>query len=99
MGRYDELMALANLALCLTAVGMCLCRLNSMTPSVMYAIRSKYAVIVTAALCSGLQPWWGEWPGWGSLAMSASLVFALVVGKPAWRSGPPVTTRDLAKEK
>lgn len=98
MDNSNELMALGNLVLCLTAVGMCICRLNSMTTSVLYAVRSKYAVIVAAALCSALQPWWGEWPGWGSLAMSASLVFSLVVGKPVWRSGPPVTTRDLAKE-
>lgn len=98
MDNTRELFALANLVLCFTAVGMCLCRLNSMTRTVLYTVRSKYAVIVAAALCSALQPWWGEWPGWASLAMSGSLVFALTVGKRPWRNDPPLTTRDLSKE-
>ena len=93
MDNARELFALANLVLCLAAVGMCLCRLNAMTADVPYMVRSKYTVALTAALASGLQPWWGEWPGWAALAMSASLVFGLIVSTPHWRSGPPATAR------
>lgn len=98
MDNSHELFALANMVLCLAAVGMCLCRLNSMTPNVFYRVRSKYAVILTAALASALQPWWGEWPEWGSLAMALSLVFSLVMGKPIWDHGPPGSAYNDDKE-
>lgn len=92
-----EMFALANLVLCFTAVGMCLCRLNSMTVDVIYRVRSKYSIILTAALASALQPWWGEWPQWGALAMSASLVYALTIGTAHWRKGPPSSVCDPRK--
>ena len=98
MDNTRELFALANLVLCLSAVGMCLCRLNSITQRVYYRIQIKYVVALTAAMTSAVQPFWGEWPGWGSLAMSTSLVFALIVGKQSWYSGPPQTVCDPSKE-
>lgn len=91
MVESHELLALVNLILCFSAVSMCLCRLNTMNTTVKLAVRAKYAVITAAALCSAFQPWWGEWPEWGSLAMSASLVFALLTSKSTWRNGLPVT--------
>lgn len=99
MDKTQELFALANFVLCLTAVGMCLCRLNAMTFNVMYQVRGKYTVALTAALASALQPWWGEWPEWGSLAMAASLVYGLYVSTPSWRHGPPMDACDFTRSK
>lgn len=89
MGNTYQLFALANFLLCMFAVLMCLCRLNAMTSNVTYRVRSEYTVYLTCALASALQPMWGEWPRWGSIAMAGSLVFGLFVSSGGWKEGPP----------
>ena len=93
MEKIDALLALANLLLCIPAIGMCLCRLNNMHAGVILSEKLKYVIALAAAMASATQPWYGEPPGYGSLAMSASLVYALYVGAARWRHGVPSYVR------
>lgn len=86
------LFALANFVLCMLAIFMCLCRLNSMDGRVIYRVRSEYSVYLSCALVSALQPFYGEWPRWGSIAMAGGLVFGLFMSAKAWQHGPPEIT-------
>lgn len=81
--------AAVNFILCITAVVMCLCRLNNLNAKTQLRERVKYVLSLTAAMTSATQPWYGEEPGWGSVAMAASLVYALWAGAPRWRHGAP----------
>lgn len=97
MEKIDAVLALANLLLCIFAVGMCLCRLNNIHKNVALREKFKYVAALAAAMASATQPWYGEQPGWGSLAMAASLVYALYIGASRWRHGVPAyvqTTKD-----
>ena len=83
------LFALANAALCAAIVLISLCRLNTMQGAVLYRVRSEYAAYVGCATASALQPWWGEWPMWGSLAMAVGLLAGLLCSAHAWRHDTP----------
>lgn len=95
MGSTQLLFALANFVLCLAVVWMCLCRLNSMTRAVLYRVRSEYSLYLTCALASALQPMWGEWPEWGSLAMAVALIFGILASRRAWARGAPRSATTL----
>lgn len=84
------LFALANFAVCTLIGFIAVCRLNGMDGSVLRRVRSEYAFYFTAATVSGFQPWFGEWPGWGSLGMSTALLGGLLCSAHAWnRDHPP----------
>jgi len=89
--------ALANFAVC-TAIGfIVVCRLNAIQDTVLYRVRGEHACYFAAATLSGFQPWFGEWPGWGSLAMSTSLLIGLLCSAHAWRrndqdAAPPIAS-------
>jgi hypothetical protein len=92
------LMALINLALALGVFFISLCRLNDMDRSVLRRVGLEYAAYITGAIASGLQPWWGEWPGLGSIGLMAALLVGLLCSSHAWRSGrPPESTTDWDK--
>lgn len=88
MGNY-QFIALANLAVCMTIVFVCLCRLNKMDGSVLVRVRSQYAVTLNCALACGWQPVWGDWPGVATLAMSAGVLFYMSINARNWTGGPP----------
>jgi len=79
------LYALANAAMCVTIIFISLCRLNSMQGQVLLRVRSEYAAYLAGALASLAQPWLGEWPQLGSLAMAAALLIGLFCSGHAWR--------------
>lgn len=83
--------ALANFALSMAVAFVAFCRLNAMHGSVLRRVMSEYAVYMGAALTSALQPWWGEWPRWGSIALATALLWGLLCSSYAWRRGPPVS--------
>lgn len=90
------LFAGANLALCQAIVFVCLCRLNLMNKKVLSRVRSEYAGYIGGAFISGLQPMWGEWPQWGSVALAAALLLGLIFGGIGWRRGPPESATEPA---
>jgi len=90
------LFAFANWAVC-SAVGViAICRLNAMQGSVLFRVRSEYAVYLGGATLSGFQFWLGEWPGWGDLAMSTALLVGLMCSAHAWRRGDADEAPDIA---
>lgn len=89
MHSPDVYFAAVNFILCVTAIVMCLCRLNNLNARTHLRERVKYVLSLTAAMTCATQPWYGEEPGWGSVMMAASLVYALWAGAPRWRHGAP----------
>lgn len=86
------LFALANAALCGAIVFISVCRLNTMQGSVLLRVQSEYAGYIGGAFASALQPWWNEWPQWGSLAIAGALLLGLLFSGHAWRKDkPPIT--------
>lgn len=83
------LFALANLALCGCIGFICICRLNVMEGRVQARVQSEYAAYLAAAFVSGVQPWWGEWPRWGSIGMAGALLLGLLCSGFAWRGDRP----------
>ena len=91
------LFALVNVAVCAVIVFIALCRLNAMEKSVLWRVRLEYAGYVGGAVASGLQPWWGEWPEWGSVALALSVLCALLCTSRAWQGDrPPESATDRA---
>lgn len=83
------LFALGNLVLCVTIAFIALCRLNAMRKSVLWRVRVEYAGYLAGAVASGLQPMWGEWPQWGSIIISSSLLLGLMCSSRAWAGDVP----------
>ena len=83
------LIALANLAMCLTSVVIMLCRLNAMGSNVRRIVVVEYAIGVGAMVLSALRPLIGEWPGYASLGVAAFVLVQLMASAPAWRGDVP----------
>lgn len=83
------LFALANIALSLTIVFVSICRLNAMGNRVLWIVRLEYAGYVGGAAASAVQPYWGEWPEWGTLALGLSLLVGLLCSGRAWKGDRP----------
>lgn len=95
--RELYLFAFVNLAICMAVVFISICRLNAMGPHVLMRVRAEYAGYIVGALVAGLQPWWGEWPRWGSIGIAAALLGGLLWSARAWRNDtPPTVATDMA---
>lgn len=89
------LFAIVNLAICGAIGFIALCRLNAMEGPVLYRVRSEYAGYIAGAIAAGLQPWWNEWPQWGSLSIAGALLLGLIFSGHAWKHD---TTPDVATD-
>jgi len=86
------LIALANLAICVTCIIVMLCRLNTMGRNVRRMVVVEYAVGVGAMVLSAFRPMIGEWPGYASLGVAVFVLIQLIASAPGWRGGtPPIT--------
>ena len=83
------LFALANLAVCGVIAFIALCRLNSMQNTVLLRVRAEYACYMGGAIASGLQPLWGEWPEYGTIALAGAMLFGLFMSGSAWKGDKP----------
>ena len=85
------LLAWLNFIMCAGIGWSCLCRVALMSSSTTRPrFRAIYALLTTAAFCSGLSPiLWNEWPGPGQLMMGLAAGFVLGWGANNWRNGPP----------
>lgn len=91
------LFAFVNLALCMGVVFISICRLNAMGPEVLMRVRTEYVGYIVGALVAGLQPWWGEWPRWGSVGIAGALLGGLLWSARAWQGDvPPAVATDHA---
>lgn len=78
------LFSLVNLILSGIIVFISVCRLNTMQEEVMMRVRAEYAVYIGAAIANGLQPWWGEYPEWGTCSLAFAVVFGMLCSSKAW---------------
>jgi len=83
------LFSLANFALCAAVVVVSICRLNVMRTNVLWRVRAEYAGYIGGAVASGLQPWWSEFPKWGSISLAAALLLGLLCSGLAWKGDKP----------
>lgn len=94
------LFALINALLCGAIVFISICRLNTGEQncrSLLLRVQSEYAGYIAGAVASALQPWWNEWPQWGSLGITAALLIGLLSSGHAWRKDkPPATATEPA---
>lgn len=90
------LAAMANLFVNAATFFISICRLNAMGGEVLMRVKSEYTAYIVGALVCGLQPWWGEWPGWGSICISAALLIGLLCSSHAWRHGKQDMAPDMA---
>jgi hypothetical protein len=87
------LFAFVNAALCAGIVFISVCRLNAMRgATVLVRVQSEYAGYIGGAVAAGLQPWWNEWPQWGSLGIATALLLGLLFSGHAWRKDKPPAT-------
>lgn len=94
---YVYLFALANAVVCAAIVFIAVCRLNAMERTVFWRVRLEYAGYVGGAVASGLQPWWGEWPEWGTIGLAVAVLTALLCTGRAWHGDrPPESATDRA---
>lgn len=96
LSPYNACMALANVVLCMAIVFMSVCRLNAMRGVVLWRVRLEYSGYVGGALASAVQPYWGELPEWGALALATAVIVGLLCSSRAWRNGPPESATQPA---
>lgn len=97
------LFAIANAVICFAIIFIALCRLNAMEGTVLVRVQTEYAGYVAGAFAAAFQPWWGEWPQWGSILIAGVLLLGLACSGHAWRRGekdspPRIATTDHAPE-
>lgn len=79
------LFAIFNLLVSLAIVVISLCRLNSMQKNVLWRVRLEYSCYVGGAIANGLQPWWQEYPEWGTCALAVAMLIGLLCSARAWK--------------
>lgn len=78
-----HLIAVANWLACLGIAWVAICRLNLRSCQRRLRQRARYAALLGGSCASGLSPLlFGEWPGVGTLLLSAGLLCALVLNVP-----------------
>lgn len=84
--EMHQIMAVINLALCLSICWSCLCRLNAEICRRYLAARTRYTLLLGGAVASGLQPLlWGEWPSVADTLFAAAVLAGLVINATRWR--------------
>jgi len=87
-------MIMMNLAICLSAMFVCMCRMGAMQGSkTKSTIRYQYNLWFVVMFCSGFS-WalFGEEPTWMQIILSAAVLSHLLIGFKVWRHGPPAYT-------
>lgn len=87
--------ALANFLLCAGIAFIALCRLNAMRNTVIWRVRLEYAGYIGGSTCAGLQPWWGEWPQWGSIGIALAVFVGLICSSKAWKGDKPPASATI----
>lgn len=83
------LLAILTALLCLGIVTVAWCRTNASDAKVLKRIRFMYALYALGALVLALGPFYGYWPGLGSVIFCACVFCALLCDMYQWHSGPP----------
>lgn len=76
---------LLNAILCLSIMGICVCRLNAMGKTALVRVQFEYATYMVAAFVSMARPWWEENVGWASLMLESAILIGFLSSTHAWR--------------
>jgi hypothetical protein len=83
--QTHQLLAMANLAICIGIVWACLCRLNSHICRRFRLARARYALLLAGALSSGLQPlMFGTWSSVADVIFNSAVLAGLVLNVVRW---------------
>lgn len=90
--------AMANMALNLFALGICVCRMIVLTRAAYWWVKVEHAVCVFFLVISMFSWTWGEWPQWGQLGLSAYVLLAFLTSYPAWRKNGHDAAPDIVTD-
>lgn len=80
-----QLIAMANLAICLAIGWACICRLNSNISRRYRLARARYALLLAGAMSSGLQPlMFGTWSSIADVIFNSAVLVGLVLNVVRW---------------
>ena len=80
-----QLIAMANLAICLAIGWACICRLNSNISRRYRLARARYALLLAGAMSSGLQPlMFGTWSSVADVIFNSAVLAGLVLNVVRW---------------
>ena len=80
-----QLIAMANLAICLAIGWACICRLNSNISRRYRLARARYALLLAGAMSSGLQPlMFGTWSSIADVIFNSAVLAGLVLNVVRW---------------
>lgn len=80
-----QLIAMANLAICLAIGWACICRLNSNISRRFRLARARYALLLAGAMSSGLQPlMFGTWSSIADVIFNSAVLAGLVLNVVRW---------------
>lgn len=83
--QLHQLLAMANLLICLCIAWACLCRLNSHICRAFKLARARYSLLLAGALASGAQPlFFNSWPTVGSVVLAAAVLVFVVINVVRW---------------
>ena len=80
-----QLLAMANLAICLAIGWACICRLNSQISRRYLLARARYALLLAGAVSSGLQPlMFGTWSSIADVIFNSAVLAGLALNVARW---------------
>ena len=80
-----QLLAMANLAICLAIGWACICRLNSQISRRYLLARARYALLLAGAVSSGLQPlMFGSWSSIADVIFNSAVLAGLALNVARW---------------
>ena len=83
--QAHQLLAVANLIICVGIGWACICRLNSEICKRFRVARARYTLLLGGAMASGMQPaLWDSWPTVGSVLFAATVLFGLAINVVRW---------------
>lgn len=95
----QPILLLINATLCISIMGICICRLNAMGKAALFRVQFEYVTYMAAAFVSMARPWWEENVGWASLMLESAILIGFLSSTHAWRTiRTPVGPVDTAPE-
>jgi hypothetical protein len=80
-----QLLAMANLAICLGIGWACICRLNSHISRRYRLARARYSLLLAGAMTSGLQPlMFGTWSSIADVIFNSAVLSGLALNVVRW---------------
>ena len=94
--QTHQLLAVANLLICLCIGWACICRLNTPLCKRHLLARSRYTLMLAGSAASGMQPLlWGTWPSVADVLFAGCMLAGLVINVVRWPHQAAVPMRRM----